>query len=107
MLSRRLLVVLPLLPAAFAAEPAKPTRDATFTKDVAPILQRACQNCHRPGAIAPMSLVSYDDVRPWARAMLLSDSHEPTIFSMGCRARAARIMLANSMPEWILPLMIR
>jgi hypothetical protein len=41
----------------------------TFAKDVAPILQRACQNCHRPGAIAPMSLVSYDDVRPWARAI--------------------------------------
>jgi hypothetical protein len=41
----------------------------TFAKDVAPILQRACQNCHRPGAIAPMSLVTYDDVRPWARAI--------------------------------------
>jgi hypothetical protein len=32
------------------------TAQVTFTKDVAPILQRACQNCHRPGAIAPMSL---------------------------------------------------
>jgi len=41
----------------------------TFTKDVAPILQRSCQNCHRPGAIAPMSLLTYDDVRPWARAI--------------------------------------
>jgi hypothetical protein len=41
----------------------------TFTKDVAPILQRACQNCHRPGSIAPMSLLSYKDVRPWARSM--------------------------------------
>ena len=38
----------------------------TFTKDVAPILQRACQNCHRPGSIAPMSLLTYKDVRPWA-----------------------------------------
>src|SRR5215475_302564 len=41
----------------------------TFTKDVAPILQRSCQVCHRPGAIAPMSLLTYDDVRPWARAI--------------------------------------
>ena len=41
----------------------------TFTKDVAPILQRSCQNCHRPGAIAPMSLLTYDEVRPFARAI--------------------------------------
>jgi len=42
---------------------------ATFTKDVAPILQRSCQNCHRPGAMAPMSLITYEEVRPWARAI--------------------------------------
>jgi hypothetical protein len=41
----------------------------TFTKDVAPILQRSCQNCHRPGAVAPMSLLTYDEVRPWARSI--------------------------------------
>jgi hypothetical protein len=41
----------------------------TFTKDVAPILQRSCQNCHRPGAIAPMSLLTYEDARPWARSI--------------------------------------
>ncbi len=41
----------------------------TFTKDVAPIFQRACQSCHRPGAIAPMSLLTYQDARPWARAI--------------------------------------
>src|SRR5437867_13035740 len=44
-------------------------QDVTFTKDVAPILQRSCQNCHRPGSIAPMSLLTYDEVRPWARAI--------------------------------------
>jgi hypothetical protein len=43
--------------------------DATFSKDVAPILQRACQNCHRPGSIAPMSLLSYKESRPWARSI--------------------------------------
>ena len=41
----------------------------TFAKDVAPILQRACQNCHRPGNIGPMSLLTYQDVRPWARSI--------------------------------------
>ncbi len=41
----------------------------TFAKDIAPILQRSCQNCHRPGQMAPMSLLTYQDVRPWARAI--------------------------------------
>ena len=43
--------------------------DVTFSKDVAPVLQRSCQNCHRPDGVAPMSLVSYEEVRPWARAI--------------------------------------
>ena len=43
--------------------------DVTFTKDIAPILQRSCQNCHRPDGVAPMSLVTYEDVRPWARSI--------------------------------------
>ena len=43
----------------------------TFTKDIAPILQRKCQNCHRPDSVAPMSLLTYEDARPWARAMKL------------------------------------
>lgn len=51
--------------------PAKPT----FTKDVLPILQENCQSCHRPlgknlsGMIAPMSLMTYQEVRPWAKAI--------------------------------------
>jgi hypothetical protein len=44
-------------------------RQVTFTKDVAPILQRSCVACHRPGEMAPMSLMTYEDVRPWARAV--------------------------------------
>ena len=43
--------------------------DVTFSKDVAPILQRSCENCHRPGGAAPMSLTSYSEVRPWARSI--------------------------------------
>src|SRR5438094_5266268 len=44
-------------------------RQVTFTKDVAPILQAKCQMCHRPGMMAPMSLLTYQDARPWARAI--------------------------------------
>ena len=52
-------------PAAAEAVPDEPT----FSKDIAPILQRSCQKCHRPQALAPMSLISYEEVRPWARAI--------------------------------------
>ena len=41
----------------------------TFTKQVAPILQKRCEECHRPGGVAPMSLATYEDSRPWARAI--------------------------------------
>ena len=41
----------------------------TFYKDVLPILQKNCQSCHRPGEAVPMPLVSYQDARPWAKAM--------------------------------------
>jgi len=42
---------------------------ATFTKDVAPILFNRCAECHRAGEIAPMSLLSYQEVRPWAKSI--------------------------------------
>lgn len=41
----------------------------TFTKEVAPILFKHCASCHRPGDIAPMSLLSYENARPWAKAI--------------------------------------
>ena len=41
----------------------------TFNNDVLPVLQKSCQACHRPGEVAPMSLLTYADARPWARAM--------------------------------------
>ena len=43
----------------------------TFNKDVLPILQRNCQTCHRPGQVAPMSFLTYESTRPWAKAMKL------------------------------------
>ncbi len=45
------------------------TPQVTFTKDIAPILQRSCQNCHRPGSVAPMSLLTYEEARPYASAI--------------------------------------
>src|SRR5512137_110958 len=53
----------------------------SFHKDVEPILQRNCQTCHRPGQVAPMSFLTYQNVRPWAKAM-----------------KAA--VLARKMPPW-------
>jgi mono/diheme cytochrome c family protein len=41
----------------------------TFNQQVLPILQKNCQACHRPGEIAPMSFLTYQDVRPWAKAI--------------------------------------
>ena len=43
--------------------------DVTFEKDITRILQRSCQECHRRGGVAPMSLTSYDEARPWARSI--------------------------------------
>lgn len=43
--------------------------EVTFSKDIAPILQRSCQNCHQPDSIAPMPLITYNDARPWAKAI--------------------------------------
>jgi hypothetical protein len=67
------------------AHPAPPPRGGpaavTFTRDVAPILQQKCQVCHRPGSIAPMSLLTYEDARTYA----------PLI-----KARVA----ARTMPPW-------
>ena len=41
----------------------------TFNKDVLPVLQKNCQSCHRPGEVAPMSLLTYTDARPWAKSI--------------------------------------
>ena len=52
------------------AQQARPeTAAVTYAKDIAPIFQRSCQQCHQPGAVGPMSLTTYDEVRPWAKSI--------------------------------------
>src|SRR5262245_4630577 len=58
----------PLGLAALSAAPAVPA-EVTFTKHIAPILQRSCENCHRKDGVAPMPLTTYEEARPWARAI--------------------------------------
>ena len=58
------LSVLAAIPVAMAQNP-----QVTFTKDVAPILQERCQTCHRPDTFAPMSLLTYEEARPWAKSI--------------------------------------
>jgi mono/diheme cytochrome c family protein len=68
------------VPRAASQYAQKPTDGApTFAKDVAPILYKNCTGCHRPGEIAPMSLLTYEDARPHAKAIRdeVSEGHMP------------------------------
>jgi hypothetical protein len=58
-----------MMTAAFSATAASAQTAPTFTRDVAPIFQEKCEACHRPDSIAPMSLVTYAETRPWAKAI--------------------------------------
>src|SRR2546423_15533794 len=60
----------------------KQTASVTFAKDVAPILNRRCAECHRPGEVAPMPLLTYKQTRPWAAAI-------------------AEKVLSRTMPPWL------
>ena len=70
-----------LLVAALPATAADAAKTPTFTKDVAPIFQQKCESCHRPDNMAPMSLITYEQARPWAKSI------------------AARVA-ARQMPPW-------
>jgi hypothetical protein len=59
-------IVVALVPAVAGAQVAA---NPTFTKDIAPIFQAKCEACHRPDSIAPMSLRTYAEARPWARSI--------------------------------------
>ena len=61
--------VVGLLVCAAPAAAQSPSAAPTFSKDIAPIFQSKCQDCHQPESIAPMSLVTYQESRPWARSI--------------------------------------
>src|SRR5262245_8136281 len=61
------------------------SNSVTFTKDIAPILQRSCQHCHNSEGVAPMPLMTYEDARPWACAR---------------KARTGRGTQRGAMPPW-------
>lgn len=56
-------------PVSASAQSRQAANAPTFSKDVAPVLYKHCTTCHRPGEIAPMSLLTYGESRPWARAI--------------------------------------
>src|SRR5687768_11064529 len=64
-----LLLATASVPRAQVSTPPATSGAPTFTKDVLPIVQRSCQKCHRPDTSAPMSLLTYQEVRPWARSI--------------------------------------
>ena len=68
-LSAGALVFGALFVASGLAAAAEAPRQVTFSKDVAPILQAKCQECHQPNSIAPMSLITFQEARPWARSI--------------------------------------
>ena len=63
--------------APLAAATTTDTQPVTFSKDIAPILQRSCQRCHQPDSVAPMSLLTYDQVRPYAKSHPQARPHGP------------------------------
>jgi hypothetical protein len=81
MILRFVAVGIAVATAALAADTSSTSSAVSFNKDVLPILQRNCQVCHRPGEIGPMSFLTYESTRPWAKAM-----------------RAA--VLSRKMPPW-------
>jgi hypothetical protein len=77
----------------------------TFHKDVLPILQKNCQECHRPGEIGPMSLLSYTDARPWAKAIkaaVVTEKMPPWFADHGKFANDRRLSASDikTLSEW-------
>ena len=61
--------VLFAFPTSSATETKPSAKNITFNKDIAPIFFKSCAECHRPGESAPFSVLSYKDVRPWAKSI--------------------------------------
>jgi hypothetical protein len=78
----------------------------TFNRDVLPVLQKNCQQCHRPGEIAPMSLLTYSDARPWAKSIkeaVLSKKMPPWFAETGHFAndRTLSPETVNTIVAWV------
>jgi mono/diheme cytochrome c family protein len=86
-MSTGLLSVLALTTAVAPVATGQSKQQVTFTRDIAPILQRSCQQCHRPDSVAPMPLLTYEEARPYARAM---------------KARTALRDKRGAMPPWFI-----
>src|SRR3954463_4440749 len=65
----RIVICALLTGGALLGQNTKRTHLPTFYQDVAPILQQRCQECHRPGEIGPMPLLTYENARPWAKSI--------------------------------------
>ena len=90
---------------ASAAVAATGSGSPTFNKDVLPILQKNCQGCHRPGEVAPMSLITYKDARPWAKAIKVAVATEkmpPWFAETGHFSNDRRLSAAdiNTLSAW-------
>lgn len=59
-----------MLALTMVARAGTPPSGPTFNKDIQPILQTRCQPCHRPGEIGPMPLITYEQTKPWAKAIV-------------------------------------
>ena len=88
--------------------PAPPNHDTsalagvTFNKEVLPILQKNCQVCHRPGEAAPMSFLTYESARPWAKAPSAvpgARSTRPCSSTLSSKKRAENNMHDSDCPE--------
>src|SRR5690348_9557302 len=73
------------------SSPATYVSNVTFTKDVAPIVQKHCQSCHRPGEGTPFSLLTYEEAKPWAKLMrqMVQQRQMPPWFEDGHTAKFA------------------
>jgi len=105
---RRLVFVVGVAAALLWQPRASAAPGVTFTRDVAPILHAKCVTCHRAGEVAPMPLLTFDEARPWARAIKdkVASRQMPPWFAdpaVGAFANDARLSAAeiSTITKWV------